>query len=467
MKHGRPPGRRSPRRTIALLTAALVAACGGDETTTGPPPGPPPPPPPPPPVNREVLIQQVRTLAGQRNLDPISAPAPVRPELVELGRALAFDKILSGNRDISCMTCHPPAFATTDGRTLSIGQGATGVGPGRVHPDGIFIRRHAPPLFNLHLQKSFFWDGRVEELEDGSIASPAGAQLTPQMQAVFEFGALSAVPMFPIASRPEMRGDDGNELAQRGDGDYTGMWSDLMARIGAIGEYRTMFEDAYPGTSFSQMTFAHAGNAIAGFFVSELSFADTGWDLFLRGDDDQLSNDQLEGALSFMNRRCMRCHLPDAFVDDLFHNVATPQLGPGSGDGPAGNDDFGREGVTADPADRRTFKTPQLRNVELTAPYGHAGQFAELLTIVEHYDGIDDRLHEYDPTQVEAPLQATVLDNFDDILANRDTILIPIELDDGEAEKLTEFLRSMTDAAARDLTAIIPATVPSGLEVDG
>jgi len=162
----------------------------------------------------------------------------------------------------------------------------------------------------------------------------------------------------------------------------------------------------------------------------------------------------------------MRCHLADDFIDEMFHNVATPQLGPGKGAGANADDDFGREAVTGDPLDRRAFKTPQLRNVELTPPYGHAGQFAKLFTIVEHYDSIDSRLHDYDPTQVEAALQGTVLDNFVDILANRDTILIPIGFDEGEAEELTAFLLSMTDEAARDLTAIIPAAVPSGLSID-
>lgn len=428
---------------------------------------PPPPPPPPPPFDRAALIAQVRQLAEIRNLDPIDPPPPVRTELVELGRALAFDKILSGNGDISCMTCHPPAFATTDARTLAIGQGASGVGPSRVLGSGEFIPRNAPGLFNLHLQKKFFWDGRVEELEDGSFRTPAGAQLTPEMEAVFEFGALSAVGMFPVESRSEMRAAQGNELAVFVDDDYTGVWDALMVRLGAIPAYRQMFEAAYPGTSFDDMSFAHAGNAIAGFFVSEFAMPNSGWDLFLRGDDSRLSNEQLQGALNFMNNgRCLRCHLPDQFVDDEFHNVATPQLGPGMGDGTGGLDDFGRERVTGDATERRRFKTPQLRNVELTAPYGHAGQFATLLSIVQHYDSVDARLVDYDPSQVEPVHQATLLNNFSEILANRDTILARIGFQEGEAERITAFLLSFTDDAARNLLSTIPASVPSGLEVD-
>ncbi len=411
-------------------------------------------------------MAEVRTLADQRNLDPIQRPASVRPALVALGRALAFDKILSGNRDISCMTCHLGRFGTGDGRSLSVGQGGDGLGPSRVHPAGTFIPRNSPPLFNLHLSKRFFWDGRVEELDDGSIRTPAGAQLTPGMEAVFEFGALSAQPMFPVESRDEMRAGQGNELAALGDRDFAGVWAALMARLGGIAAYRQMFEAAYPGTSFDDMTFAHAANAIAGFLVSDLAFTDTRWDRFLLGDDDQLSNAELRGARSFMTIRCMRCHRADDFDDGAFHNVATPQIGPGKGDGPGGNDDFGRERVTGDPAERRAFKTPALRNVEFTAPYGHAGQFATLKSIVEHYDDIDTRLLEYDVSQVEPALQGTLLDNFNEILMTRDTILLPILFQPGEADDLVAFLTSLTDEAARNLDAIVPASVPSGLPID-
>ena len=449
------------KRLLALCLAVGIAACGD-----GPVSVPPPPPPPPPGETRAQLIAAVRQLAEVRNLDPIEAPTPVRSALVELGRVLAFDKILSGNRDISCMSCHLPSFATGDGRSLSIGQGATGLGPDRLHPGGTFIPRNSPPLFNLHVAKQFFWDGRVEELPDGTIRTPAGGQLTPDMEAVFEFGALSAQALFPVESRSEMRADTGNDLAAVPDGDFTALWAALMVRLGAIAEYRSMFEAAYTGTAFDDMTFAHASNAIAGFYVSELAFTATPWDVFLPGDDGQLTDQQLRGARSFMDFGCMFCHGADEFDDGKFHNVAVPQLGPGKGDGPGGNDDFGRERVTGDPSDRRLFKTPQLRNVELTAPYGHAGQFAELVAIVRHYDDIDRRLTEFDATQVEPALRGTMLDNVSDILANRDVLTVDRFMEVGEAEDIAAWLESLTDPAARDLSFVVPSSVPSGLPID-
>ena len=69
-------------------------------------------------------------------------------------------------------------------------------------------------------------------------------------------------------------------------------------------------------------------------------------------------------------------------------------------------------------------------------------------------------------SQVDPELRGTLLNNFDEILATRDTILIPITFDDAEADDLVAFLESLTDDAARDLSHLAPATVPSGLPID-
>ena len=121
-------------RTLLTVLVASVAlfplvGCSDDSTTA-------------PPVDPSFTAKSTNALAAEVRRSPRAAasgrwPAPrVRPELVRLGQALAFDKILSGNRDISCMTCHLPGFGTGDGRSLSIGQGATGLGTGPGPPDG-------------------------------------------------------------------------------------------------------------------------------------------------------------------------------------------------------------------------------------------------------------------------------------------------------------------------------------------
>jgi cytochrome c peroxidase len=412
------------------------------------------------------LAQEVRALAAGRGIGPLVRPAPVRADLVRLGQALAFDRILSGNRDIACMTCHLPAFGTGDGRSLSIGQGATGIGPGRVHPTGQFIPRNAPPAFNLFALEPLFWDGRVVVDEHGKFLTPAGQRLIPHMSRAFEFGALSALPLFPVLSREEMRATSGNELAEVSDKEAQQVWRELMERLGRIREYRRMFEAAYPGTRFAEMNFGYASNAIAGFLIDRLAFNDSPWDRFLAGNDDAMSEVQLRGARNFLSARCSICHNGPALTDNEFHNVAVAQFGPGKGDGPTGRDDFGRGRETGRPEDRYAFRTPPLRNVELTAPYGHDGAFFDLRAFVAHYSESDLKLRSFDGSGLEPALQGTLLQNFDDILATRDTLLRGVVFADQTIDEVTEFMKALTDPAARDLSAITPTSVPSGLPVD-
>ncbi|MDP2479411.1 MAG: cytochrome c peroxidase [Candidatus Palauibacterales bacterium] len=413
------------------------------------------------------IATRVRSLATQRGITPMPAPPHVRPALARLGRALAFDPLLSGNRDISCMTCHLPELATDDGRSLAIGQGATGLGPERIHPEGTFIPRNAPPLFNLARLDHMFLDGRVEVDRAGKLHTPAGSQLTRAMTRALKFGAVSAQPMFPVVNRFEMRGQPGeNELADVPDGDFRAVWEALMVRLGKIPEYRRMFEAAYPGQRFEDMTFAHASNAIAGFLVEAFSFDDAPWDRFLEGDHDVLTAEQLRGALDFMEAPCSTCHNGPVFSDDQFHDVALAQFGPGEGNGPTGRDDFGRMNVTGDPDDLYGFRTSPLRNVELTGPYGHAGQFAHLDDFIDHYSRNADKLRAYSDADVPEPLlRGTLVDNRDAVIAARSPFIRAADFDATFVREVTAFMRALTDDRARDLRRVIPAAVPSGLPV--
>jgi cytochrome c peroxidase len=413
-----------------------------------------------------ITPQLIRQLAAGRGIVPLPLAPRVRPALAKLGQALAFDKILSGNHDIACMTCHLPAFSTGDGNSLALGQGSTGLGPQRENPQGIYIPRNAPPLFNLHAMKHLFWDGRVEVDAQGGFHTPAGAQITPAMQKVFEFGAISAQPMFPVTNRFEMRAFSGNELAQIPDEDLTDIWKGLMTRLGRIGEYRGLFEAAYPGTRFEDMTFAHASNAIAGFFIDQFTFNHSPWDLFLAGNDNALTPRQLLGAQTFLTLKCSLCHNGSTFSDDLFHDVAVAQIGPGEGDGVSGQDDFGRMRVTNNAADKYLFRTTPLRNVELTGPYGHDGAIILLRAFVEHYSESDLKLLAYDPTQLEAALQGTVQPNKADILAQRDPLLAGVVLTSDLVDQLMDYMSALTDPAARNLSRATPVRVPSKLPID-
>jgi cytochrome c peroxidase len=454
-----------PALSVVLASSTallLLSGCGSDEATQ----------PPSPAVTLSeggtpTLAEEVRALTAGRGIGPLVRPAAVRPALVQLGQALAFDKILSGNKDISCMTCHLPSFSTGDGRSLSIGQGATGFGFARVHPQGVFIPRNAPQLFNLFAIKPLFWDGRIEMNAQGKLVTPAAERVTPHLASAFEFGTLSALPLFPVLSRSEMRADAGNELADIKDKTSQQVWQALMTRLGRIPEYRRMFEDAYPGKKFATMNFGHASNAIAGFFIDQMSFNDSPWDRFLAGNDAAMSEVQLRGAKNFMSARCSICHNGPALTDNLFHNVAVAQIGPGEGDALGGRDDFGRERVTKNSADRYKFRTPALRNVELTAPYGHDGAFFGLRDFVDHYSVSDAKLMAFTPSAIEPLLVGTMQDTKAAILATRDPLLEGVVFAPLVVDEVTEFMKALTDPAARNLAHLVPASVPSGLSVDG
>lgn len=454
--------RRTVGSIVTMLAACGLAACSNEPATTAPTAL----------GNRAsdaasaITPRSIRQLAAQRGIYPLPPAPRVRPELVRLGQALAFDKILSGNRDISCTTCHLPAYETGDGKSISVGAGGVGLGPTREHPQGTFIPRNAPPWFNLYAMKHLFWDGRVEVDPHGHFHTPAGAQLTPAMQRVLAYGPVSALGMFPVVSRTEMRGQSGNELAALPDTAYQQIWAGIMRRLGRIPQYRAMFEAAYPGTRFRNMTFAHASNAIGAFITARLRYANSPWDRFLAGDDRALTPAQLDAAQTFLTLKCSLCHNGATFSDEQFHDVAVAQIGPGEGNGAGGHDDFGRMNVTGDPADRYRFRTSPLRNVELTGPYGHDGAILTLRGFVDHYSESDQKLLEYDPSQLESALQPTVVANAADILAQRDTIINGVVLTPDVVDKLVTYMQALTDPAARNLRALTPRRVPSGLPVD-
>ena len=206
--------------------------------------------------------------------------------------------------------------------------------------------------------------------------------------------------------------------------------------------------------------------AIAGFIVDQLYFANSPWDRFLAGNSGALTDSQLVGAKTFLSLKCVRCHNGPAFTDNQFHNVAIAQFGPGEGNGPAGNDDFGRFNVTGAAQDKYAFRTTPLRNVELTGPYGHDGAFIRLRDFIDHYSESALKLVNYDPSQLIPSLQGTVLANASDILATRDTIITTVVFPAAITDDLTVFMGALTDPAARNLRFLVPSRVPSGLPID-
>lgn len=414
-------------------------------------------------------VAHLRDIAADAGIEPVPDHRPVSDEMYALGQALAFDKILSGNKNISCMTCHHQTLGSGDGRHLPLGEG--GFGLGSVRTGGAVIPRNSPPLFNLHVNETAFWDSRVFFQADQTFVSPAGDDLTDEMLTVFDFDVVSAQAMFPVTSREEMRGQPGtNELANLADNDFTGMWEALMARLGAIPEYVRLFEAAYPSTPFSQMTFAHAANAIASFEVAAFKSTGSPWERFLSGDDSAMSEKQVEGAIAFIETGCVHCHGGPGLSDFAHHNTARAQIGPGKGDNAAlgGCDDFGRGRVTDLIPDKYAFRTPQLTNVQLTGPYGHAGQESDLERFIWHYTNPEEKLRGYELPAGAVNEGLMICENRQDVISTLDPWVGLLDFGPDPDKRVTsilQFLLALTDDNARHLEDVEPATVPSGLPV--
>jgi len=295
-------------------------------------------------------------------------------EKVELGRVLMFDKILSGNENISCGTCHHSLADTGDGLSLPVGEGGVGLGVTRTVGSGDDliherVPRNAPPVWNLgdNSFHTFFHDGRVTNNPDEGAAmfpsgckTPAGHDLPHNLENV-----LACQAMFPVTSATEMAGQsDGtvpgteNPVALQaflgnlaGPG---GVWDLLAQRLQANGTYVTMFQAAFPGDVIvaGDITYAHAANAIAAFEGVAWRADNSPFDQYLRGDRNAMSNNAQKGMRLFYKgtgngTACADCHSGLYQTDQSFHAVAMPQIGSGRGSNSpgktGGHEDFGRD----------------------------------------------------------------------------------------------------------------------------
>src|SRR6266446_62363 len=294
----------------------------------------------------------------------VPADNPQTPEKIALGQKLFFDGRLSLDGTIACSTCHDPARAFTDGRPVSIGV------KGRVG------QRNAPTVLNALYNKTQFWDGRVKTLEEQAA--------------------------LPIANPSEM-GQPNLDAA--------------VAQIAALPEYQQAFRSVF-GRPPSGLDLVRA---IASYERTQFSF-DSPFDHFIAGDKNAISESAKRGWELFNTRaRCNKCHAlteenrdTTYFTDNDFHNIGigiirhdvvvlacqAEQL-INSGNATAVDhaaiqtnmSALGRFLITKKDADIASFKTPDLRNVLITAPYFHDGSQETLWDVMDHYnkgDGIQN-----------------------------------------------------------------------------
>ncbi len=396
----------------------------------------------------------------------------------KLGQLLFYDPILSGNRETSCAACHHPDFGTSDGVSLSLGDGGIGLGPLRHadpdNPPEERIPRNAPALFNLGAKEFtvMFHDGRLEAdvTRPGGMRTPMDADMAVGFASV-----LAAQTMFPVLSRDEMAGsyteNDVAKLVRQGRiTGQGGAWDVLARRIAGLPEYADAFVATYPHiTGPDDIAFTDIANAIAAFIEFEWRSDTAPFDAVLAG-TRTLAGDQQAGLELFYGRgQCASCHIGPFLTDHKFHAMAAPQIGPGKAAAFQNHHrDEGRFGVTGRIEDRFAFRTPSLRNIALTAPYGHAGAHADLERFIADHADAKNSLSRYDQSQ---PVLATF--PAEDFLVMNDPAQIaeisaavlaaPVTLSPDDITALKAFLDTLTDPVSVTGRLGIPQTVPSGL----
>lgn len=399
----------------------------------------------------------------------------------ELGRLLFYDKILSGNRNISCGTCHHHTLDGADAVSLGIGEGGTGLGLTRTPGQGATriagrVPRNAPALWNLGHQhvRELFHDGRVETSATAvsGFQTPAGARTPEGLNSI-----LAAQALFPISSPIEMAGSaDENPVAAAFDTRIDLGWAELAERVQSVPAYQKQFINAFSNVHRSdEITIVEIANAIAAFIGTEWQSHDSPYDLWLLQGQPLSPEAERGRQLFFGDAGCSGCHNGPLFTDQEFYAVGLPQFGPGRPfDGDTIPRDLGRMETTRDPADAYKFRTPSLRNVALSAPYGHNGAYANLRDMIRHMcDPIAAR-SEWTPGMARLPNVAWLKDQDFELMRYTEELaeqaayldIAPVEMVERDIDALEAFLNALTGAGADKRPLGRPEVVPSGLPVD-
>ena len=320
------------------------------------------------------------------------------PTAQKLGHRLFFDRRLSANGNVACASCHKPDLAFTDGLETSI---ATGVS-----------KRNAPSLIGSSYSPWFYWDGRKDSLWSQALSpleDPAehsgNRSLYSKLIHSDELYKKSYEEIFGVMPNlndsrrfPRMEGPFTTQENQR-------VWNSMQSkdRI-AINE-----------------VFSNIGKALAAYqkvLAPGPSRFDNYASTYLLGTPEDVSNtlspEETHGLRLFVGKAaCTNCHNGPLLTNNSFHNTGLlslpgklPDIGRIKGIREAREDPFNCLGLFSD--DREAcmelmfaksdkamlgaFRTPSLRNVALTAPYGHAGQQSTIKEVLEHYNEAPDAM---------------------------------------------------------------------------
>ena len=238
-------------------------------------------------------------------------------EGIYLGRKLFYDSLLSGNKTMSCSSCHQQSRSFSDDKRFSVGI------------QGIAGSMNASAIINPGWQSSAFWNGRANSLEEQAES--------------------------PVSNPIEMH------LS----------WDIAVDRIKNHPTYPSDFKLVFGEEEITQELVVKALAQFERTLISNKSK----FDLFLVGQAD-FNPMELAGYNLFLDEKaeCFHCHGRPLFTDDELHNNGLDFI-----------PDLGYEDVTGNIADRGKFRTPTLRNIQLTGPYMHDGRYQTLEQVIDFY----------------------------------------------------------------------------------
>jgi cytochrome c peroxidase len=252
-------------------------------------------------------------------VQPLPMKVALNEAKVALGDKLFHDRFLSGDNTLNCASCHDLTKGGTD--QLKV---ATGI-HGQQGPI------NAPTVYNAMYNIAQFWDGRAKDLQEqaaGPVANP------------IEMGA---------------------------------QWDNVVDKLKQVPEYQRVFSELYAGQGITKTTVT---DAIA-VFEESLMTPNSRFDLYLRGNQSVLSDDEKEGYELFKDH-CASCHFGPALGGLSYEKMGVKQDYFKLRATPLTEVDNGRFNVTKQEKDRHFFKVPILRNIELTFPYFHDGSVDKL-----------------------------------------------------------------------------------------
>lgn len=303
------------------------------------------------------------------------------PKVIQLGKQLFYDPILSYDSSMSCATCHQPEKAFTDGLPKTI-----------TNKEGLSGARNTPTIINSIYTKGFFYDLREED---------------PSRQIVHV-----------VKDKNEFNSD----------------FMDIIDRLDAKEAYKTAFNEVFPDAKLSKYAITAAITA----YVASLSSYDSPFDQYMRGEIQSIDIKVIRGFNLFAGKAaCSTCHfiptfsglVPASFKESESEVLGVPQIWHPDGNMKLDTDPGRiRSGKPRDEAPHLaySFKTTTVRNVAKTAPYMHNGGFSTLKEVMQFYNNGGG-------VGLGFPLEHQTLSSD------------PLNLTDDEISDIISFMESLTD----------------------